>query len=56
MIGVSSETILGWTRRGVIPGFRLPGGALRYRESELEQWLARRRSSDQRSITNGIRP
>jgi excisionase family DNA binding protein len=56
MIGVSSETILRWTRRGVIPGFRLPGGALRYREGELEQWLAGRRCSDQRSITNGTRP
>ncbi len=56
MIGVSSETILRWTRRGAIPGFRLPGGALRYRESELEQWLAGRRSSDETSITNGIRP
>jgi excisionase family DNA binding protein len=45
LIGVSSETVLRWTRRGELPGFRLPGGALRYRETELEQWLAGRRSN-----------
>ena len=42
LIGVSSETVLRWTRRGDLPAFRLPGGALRYRETDLEQWLAAR--------------
>lgn len=41
-LGVSSETVLRWTRRGTLPGFRLPSGALRYQESELAEWLAER--------------
>jgi excisionase family DNA binding protein len=41
-LGVSAETVLRWTRRGELPGFRLPGGALRFREDELEDWLGRR--------------
>jgi excisionase family DNA binding protein len=39
LLGVSPETILRWTRRGVLPAIRLPGGALRYREDDLHQWL-----------------
>lgn len=42
LLGVSSETVLRWTRDGKLPGFRLPGGALRYRETELEGWLTER--------------
>jgi excisionase family DNA binding protein len=41
-LGVSAETVLRWTRRGDLPGFRLPGGALRFREDDLDQWLALR--------------
>lgn len=41
-LGVSTETVLRWTRRGTLPGFRLPGGALRYRETELDEWLSER--------------
>ena len=41
-LGVSTETVLRWTRRGDLPGFRLPGGALRYRESDLSAWLEER--------------
>ena len=40
--GVSTETVLRWTRTGTLPGFRLPGGALRYQEAELADWLAER--------------
>lgn len=47
-VGVSTETVLRWTRRGELPGFRLPGGALRYREDALEDWL-RRRSTEHES-------
>lgn len=39
MLGVSTETVLRWTRRGLLPGLRLPGGALRYREAALDEWL-----------------
>jgi excisionase family DNA binding protein len=41
-LGVSTETALRWTRRGLLPGFRLPGGAIRYRESEIDAWLEAR--------------
>jgi excisionase family DNA binding protein len=39
LIGVSTETVLRWTRRGDLPAIRLPGGALRFREPDLESWL-----------------
>lgn len=39
LLGVSAETVLRWTRRGDLPAIRLPGGALRYREDILDQWL-----------------
>jgi excisionase family DNA binding protein len=42
ILGVSAETILRWTRRGELPAIRLPGGAIRYRESELDGWLEER--------------
>jgi excisionase family DNA binding protein len=42
VIGVSTETILRWTRRGDLPAIRLPGGAIRFREDDLEQWLSHR--------------
>jgi excisionase family DNA binding protein len=38
-LGVSPETVLRWTRRGDLPGFRLPGGAIRYRAAVLDGWL-----------------
>jgi excisionase family DNA binding protein len=41
-LSVSSETILRWTRSGELPGFRLPGGALRYRQDALDEWLMER--------------
>src|SRR5947209_2960742 len=41
-LSVSTETILRWTRRGVLPGFRLPSGALRYRATEFGVWLTER--------------
>jgi excisionase family DNA binding protein len=42
LLGVSTETILRWTRRGDLPGFRLSSRALRFREDELDAWLAER--------------
>jgi excisionase family DNA binding protein len=42
LLGVSSETVLRWTRRGDLPAIKLPGGAIRYREPDIEQWLAAR--------------
>ena len=53
-LGVSTETILRWTRRGELPGFRLPGGAVRYREAELEDWLERRATSSRGASTTPV--
>jgi excisionase family DNA binding protein len=39
-LDVSPETVLRWTRRGELPAIKLPGGAIRYRAEELEEWLA----------------
>jgi excisionase family DNA binding protein len=41
-LGVSTETVLRWTRRGELPGFRLPSGGLRFCETAFEDWLAAR--------------
>lgn len=41
-LGVHPETVLRWTRRGELPARRLPGGAIRYREDELDEWLDER--------------
>jgi excisionase family DNA binding protein len=40
LLDVSTETVLRWTRRGELPAFRLPSGAIRYRADELDAWLA----------------
>lgn len=42
LLDVSAETVLRWTRRGELPAIRLPGGAIRYREAEIEGWLEER--------------
>jgi excisionase family DNA binding protein len=42
MLGVSAETVLRWTRRGELPAIRLPGGAIRFREDEIDGWLEKR--------------
>jgi excisionase family DNA binding protein len=42
LLDVSPETVLRWTRRGELPAIKLPGGAVRYRESELDGWLEER--------------
>ena len=41
-LGVSADTVLRWTRRGELPAIKLPGGAVRYRENDLEAWLEER--------------
>jgi len=58
MIGVSAETVLRWTRRGDLPAIRLPGGAIRYREAELDSWIEGRATSARGSVSSptGRRP
>jgi excisionase family DNA binding protein len=48
VVGVSSETVLRWTRRGELPAIRLPGGAIRVRENVLDEWLRERSTVSER--------
>jgi hypothetical protein len=34
--------VLRWSRARKLPAVRLPGGAIRFRESDIEAWLASR--------------
>jgi excisionase family DNA binding protein len=42
LVGVSSETVLRWTRRGELTAIRLPSGALRFRSEAIDGWLDER--------------
>ena len=44
-LGLCTETVLAWVRAGKLPAFRLPGGAIRFREDELDAWLTERATS-----------
>ena len=39
LLGVSSSTILDWFEDGRLPGFKLNGRAVRFRQSEVDAWL-----------------
>ena len=41
-LGVEFRTVLKWAKAGELPAFRLPSGALRFRESDLDAWLEAR--------------
>jgi excisionase family DNA binding protein len=43
MLGLSSEAVLRRWRSGELPGFRLSTKALRFRESEVLEWLEAQR-------------
>ncbi len=57
-LGVSTETVLRWRRRGELPAIRLPGGAIRFREDEIEGWLKDRATTERGEVTHpaGRRP
>jgi excisionase family DNA binding protein len=50
LLGVSAETILRWVRRGQLPAIRLPGGAIRIREDEIDAWLGERATPQTRGV------
>jgi excisionase family DNA binding protein len=41
-LGFQASTIVDWSEAGVVPAFKL-GGRLRFRLSEVEDWLEQRR-------------
>ncbi|HEY2657254.1 MAG TPA: helix-turn-helix domain-containing protein [Solirubrobacteraceae bacterium] len=41
-LGLCTETVLAWVRVGKLPAFKLPGGAIRFREDDLNAWLEER--------------
>jgi excisionase family DNA binding protein len=41
-LGLTPETVLSWVRGGKLPAVKLPSGQIRFREEELERWLAER--------------
>lgn len=43
MLALSPEAVLRMWRRGELPGFRLSSRVLRFRESEILEWLEQRR-------------
>ena len=45
-LGVTTRTVLRWTRAGVLPGYRIGGRALRFRADEVAGWLAERRTRE----------
>jgi excisionase family DNA binding protein len=49
---VSAETVLRWTRRGELPAIKLPGGAIRYREGDLDAWLVERATPGRGSVSH----
>jgi excisionase family DNA binding protein len=53
-LSVSTETVLRWTRRGRLPGFRLPSGALRYRQADLNGWLTERATHRRGGVGNPV--
>ena len=39
LFGCSPKTVRSWVKDGQIPHFRLPGGHLRFRRAQIEQWI-----------------
>jgi excisionase family DNA binding protein len=52
LLGVSTETVLRWSRCGSLPSFCLPGGAIRFRQDDLDAWLEGRRRAGEGDVTH----
>jgi excisionase family DNA binding protein len=55
LLGVAPETILRWARRGELPSFRLPSGAIRFDSERLTEWLAERETGNHEAGPGGKR-
>lgn len=45
---VARTTVLRWAAAGQLPAIHLPSGALRFREADLDRWLADRESGQEK--------
>jgi excisionase family DNA binding protein len=43
LLGLTAGTILDWFEDGRLPGFKLGGRVVRFRASEVEEWLEAQR-------------
>ena len=43
LLNVSASTVLDWWEAGVIGGYKLNGGAVRFSSDDVAEWLARQR-------------
>jgi excisionase family DNA binding protein len=51
LLGVHTETVLRWYRRGDLPAIQMPGGAIRFRSDELETWITGRATPGRGSLS-----
>ena len=42
-LSVSTGTVIRWASDGKIPSFKLPGGAVRFRDDDIANWLESKR-------------
>jgi len=54
LLGVSTETVLRWVRAGKLPSIRMPGGALRFRKCDIEEWLDERATLTRGDVTHPV--
>ena len=61
LLQISPKTIYNWVHYGYIPHFKVYGQrgttktAIRFRQSDIEQWLKRRRRSGRENLKKEIR-
>jgi excisionase family DNA binding protein len=44
VLNISAHTVLDWAQAGKLPSFKLNGGAVRFRQSEVLAWLEAQRA------------
>jgi excisionase family DNA binding protein len=54
LLGFAAGTVVDWAERGDLPAFKV-GGRLRFRESEVLDWLEARRLNTKESFVAAVR-
>jgi excisionase family DNA binding protein len=55
LLGFTSGTIVDWAEAGKVPSFKI-GGRLRFRQSEVEEWLEQQRRGPTPSTSRRLEP